>query len=177
MTQLRRNVLAVAPFTDDLEIGWLNECYKKTFDELANAGSSRFKRLDMVLSKCMATIIHKSGESLSDDVFLADREASDANRVLGGRQMVWMVLDFHKTHSSMIEQYSYEDLKSVPWLGDSRIKEFYDRYRLVKNAVLEQLPNEKAQIRMFYEKIKTSKVLQIDLRELIAMMKTIHGAH
>ena len=65
----------------------------------------------------------------------------------------------------MLEQWSYDDLKSVPWLGDARIKEFYDKYRLVKNQVLDQLPREAAQIRMFYDKIKTSKVLQIDLRE------------
>ena len=79
--------------------------------------------------------------------------------------MVWMVLNFFKTHRGMAVQYSYEDLKSVPWLGDARIKEFYDTYRLVKSAVLDLLPTEEAQILMFYEKIKTSKILQIDLRE------------
>ena len=59
----------------------------------------------------------------------------------------------------MAVQYSYEDLKSVPWLGDARIKEFYDHYRLAKSAVLDQLPREEAQITMFYEKIRTSKDL------------------
>ena len=83
-----------------------------------------------------------SGEQLSEDVFLVDRDAADKDQILGGRQMVWMILDFFKTHRSMIEQYSFEDLKSVPWLGDGRIKEFYDHYRLVKNVVLEQLPKE-----------------------------------
>ena len=73
--------------------------------------------------------------------------------------MIWMILDFFKTHCSLLEQYSYEDLKSVPWLGGAGIKEFYDQYRLVKNAVLDQLPREAAQIRMIYEKIKRSKVL------------------
>ena len=79
--------------------------------------------------------------------------------------MVHMILHFFKTHASMLEHWSYDDLKSVPWLGDARVKEFYDKYRLVKNQVLDQLPREAAQIRMFYDKIKTSKVLQIDLRE------------
>ena len=56
--------------------------------------------------------------------------------------MIWMILDYFKTHRSMAEQYSYEDLKSVPWLGDARIKGFYDQYRLIKNAVLDQLPKK-----------------------------------
>ena len=162
---MKRNILAAAPYTDMAEIAWLNECYSKTYAELADPGPARFKRLDLMLGKCLASVIHNSGETLSEDVFLADRDANEAGRVVGGRQMVWMILDFFKTHRSMAIQYSYEDLKSVPWLGDSRIKEFYDHYRLVKSAVLELLPLEDAQIQMFYDKIKTSKVLQIDLRE------------
>ena len=75
---------AVAPYTDFLEIAWLNECTTKTFAELADAGSPRMRRLDLVLSKCLATVIHKSGEVLSEDVFLADREAADTNHLLGG---------------------------------------------------------------------------------------------
>ena len=50
-------------------------------------------------------------------------------------------------------------------MGDNRIKEFYDKYRLIKNAVLDLLPKEAAQIKMFYDKIKNSKALEIDLRE------------
>ena len=106
MTQLKRNVVAVAPYTDMIEIVWLNECLTKTFAELADAGSPRMKRLDLVLSKCLAVVIHKSGEQLSEDVFLADRDSADRDQILGGRQMVWMMLDFFKTHRSMLEQYS-----------------------------------------------------------------------
>ena len=51
MTQLKRNVVAVAPYTDMIEIVWLNECLTKTFAELADSGSPRMKRLDLVLSK------------------------------------------------------------------------------------------------------------------------------
>ena len=94
MTQLKRNVLAAAPYTDMAEINWLNECYNKTFEELVEAGPARYKRLDLMLGKCMATVIDKSEEPLSDDMFLADRDANDQNRILGGRQMIWMLLNF-----------------------------------------------------------------------------------
>ena len=107
------------------------------------------KRLDVIMSTSLAPVIHKSGESLSEDLFLADREADDRGEILLGRQMIWMMLDFFKTHRSMAVQYSYEDLKKVVWLGDARIKEFYDKYRLIKNAVMDQLPSEAAQITMF----------------------------
>ena len=55
----------------------------------------------------------------------------------------------------MVEQYGIDDLKNVPWLGDARIEEFWASYRLIKSAVLDQLPKESAQIQMFYEKIQT----------------------
>ena len=58
MTQLERNVVAVAPYTDMLEIALLNECTTKTFAELADAGSPRVRRLDLVLSKCLTVVIH-----------------------------------------------------------------------------------------------------------------------
>ena len=45
------------------------------------------KWLDIVLSTRLAPIIHKSGESLSEDVFLADRDASDRGEILLGRQI------------------------------------------------------------------------------------------
>ena len=65
----------------------------------------------------------------------------------------------------MVEQYTYEDLQIVPWLGDARLQEFWAGYRLIKSAILDQLPKEEAQIQMFYDKISPSKELQIDLRE------------
>ena len=49
LIQTKRNVLAVAPYTDMAEIAWLNECYTKTFAELVDPGSARFKRLDLML--------------------------------------------------------------------------------------------------------------------------------
>ena len=104
MTQLRHNVVASAPYTDLIEIKWLNECTTKTFAELACAGSARLKRLDLMLSMCVAQVIHKSSKQLSEQVFLADQDAADQDQILGGRQMVWMILNFFKTHRSMQEQ-------------------------------------------------------------------------
>ena len=137
LTQLKRNVISCAPTTDMGEIAWLNEIANKTFEQLADSGSAKMKRLDLVLSRLVANCIHKSGESLSEDVFLADRDASDKNDTLGGRQMIWMIMSFFKTHGSMVEQYSYEDLKDVPWLGYARIVDVWANYRLIKSAILD----------------------------------------
>ena len=85
---------------------------------------ARGRRLDLVMEHMVAACIHKSGETLSEDLFLADRDAAEKDQILMGRQIVWMILDVFKSYRCMAEQYSLEDLRSVKWLGDARIKEF-----------------------------------------------------
>ena len=101
LTQLKRNVISCAPTTDRSEIAWLNEISGKTFEALADSGSPKMLRLDLCLSRLVANCIHKSGETLSEDVLLADRDASDKNDILRGRQMIWMMMSFFKTHGSL----------------------------------------------------------------------------
>ena len=85
LTQLKRNVVAVAPCTDRIEVKWLDEVYSKTFKELAVTGSPRLTRCDLVMSQKLAVVIHKSGENLSEDAFLADRDAAYAGDIIMGR--------------------------------------------------------------------------------------------
>ena len=73
LTQLGRNAVAAAPYMDWVELKWLKECYTKSFEELRDSGAARMKRLDVIMSTRLAPVIHKSGESLSEDLFLADR--------------------------------------------------------------------------------------------------------
>ena len=39
-------------------------------------------------------MIRSSGESLADDVTLKAREFSQKSKILRGRQIVWMMIDF-----------------------------------------------------------------------------------
>ena len=86
--------------------------YEK-YDELADSGSTRSKRLDIMLASVVGRAVYKSSEPLKDDLVLAQREAYDKIVVIIGRQIIWMILDFFKTNRSLQEQYTYEDIHDL----------------------------------------------------------------
>eukprot|EP00969_Alexandrium_andersonii_P137525 6082509-Alexandrium_andersonii.AAC.1 len=47
------------------------------------------------------------------------------DRTLRGREVVWMVIDFFRTHKSLQTFYSYQDLMNVKWKSDDKLEEFY----------------------------------------------------
>ena len=46
-------------------------------------------------------MIRSSGESLADDVTLKAREFSQKSKILRGRQIVWMMIDFFLSHTAL----------------------------------------------------------------------------
>ena len=88
--------------------------------------------------------------------------------------MIWMIMSFFKTHGSMVEQYSYEDLKNVPWLGDARIFDSRANYRLIKSAILDQLPEERPRSKSSMRRSRLGKTYRSTLGSLIDMMRVIH---
>ena len=42
--------------------------------------------------------------------------------MLGGRQILWMLIDAYKTNSNMMTSYTWKDIDSVQWLGDSKLE-------------------------------------------------------
>ena len=62
--QLGKNLVESSNKTDHAEIAWINECKDKEFEQLADSGGERFKKLDNKL----AAVIHRAyrDEELSD---------------------------------------------------------------------------------------------------------------
>ena len=83
----------------ELEVTWLRECWKKSFDDLVcydligTKEQIRWKRLDCSLSQALQGMIKPSGESLLEDVALKARAFSQRNQILCGQQIIWMIID------------------------------------------------------------------------------------
>ena len=45
-----------------------------------------------------------------------------------------MILHYFKTNRSLMIQYNYEDLKMLQWMGDKKVKEFCDSWKLLKSG-------------------------------------------
>ena len=58
---------------------------------------TRSRRLDLSLSKALQGMLRSSGESLSEDVTLKAREFAQRSKILRGRQMIWMIIDYFKS--------------------------------------------------------------------------------
>ena len=124
-------------FSDELEIAWLAECSSKAFEELNQSGWAsrspplpfdtldRWRKLDFALAKALHGILKQSKESLTEDVILKTRECAQSNSILKGRQIVWMMLDYFKTNRTLQEQYKYQDIESLKWMGDEKIPQFF----------------------------------------------------
>ena len=130
--------LGIAPdvsgcYGDDLEVKWLRECLNKSFDELecsdleGTSDQTRWRILDVSLSKAQQGMIRSSGESLSEDITLKAREFAQRSKILRGRQIIWMMIDYCKTNRPLQEQYTWQDIEALQWQGDEKLQWFYTR--------------------------------------------------
>eukprot|EP00969_Alexandrium_andersonii_P237968 10503478-Alexandrium_andersonii.AAC.1 len=89
----------------------------------------------MQLAIAVEDVINKSSETLKYDIQHAKNLAMDnERRTLRGREVVWMVFDYFKTHKSLQTYYSYQDLIALKWKGDEKLEEFYREWlHLVAN--------------------------------------------
>ena len=92
-------------YGDELEVTWLRECWSKSFDQLECSDLDgvkdriRWKRFDFSLSRALQGMVKSSGESLSEDVTLKAREYAHKNKILRGRHIIWMMIDYLKNES------------------------------------------------------------------------------
>jgi hypothetical protein len=86
-----------------------------------------WRKLDFALAKALHGILKQSKESLTEDVILKARECAQSNSILKGCQIVWMLLYYFKTIRTLQEQYKYQDIESLKWMGDERLPQFYKK--------------------------------------------------
>ena len=68
MMQLGINLCTAGGYSDQAEIPWLKEVYKKTFDELAESGSERMAKCDIALNTWLCKMIGGTQEGLKKDL-------------------------------------------------------------------------------------------------------------
>ena len=74
--------------------------------------------MDFALAKALHGILKQSKESLTEDVVLKTREYAKSNCILKGRQIICMMRDYFKTNRTLQEQYKYQDIECLKWMGD-----------------------------------------------------------
>ena len=97
---------------------------------------TRWKSLDLSLSRALRWMIQSSGESLSEDVALKAREFAQRSNILRGRQIIRLMIDYFKTNRSLQEQYTWQDIKTLQWQGDDELQWFYTRWKLITNRFI-----------------------------------------
>ena len=82
--------------------------------------------------------------------------------MLGGRQILWMLIDAYKTNSNMMTSYTWKDIDSVQWLGDAKLDVFWTKWRMIIDALEVDIPKPTIE-EAFFERIKTSEKLKPDI--------------
>ena len=162
-TTLISNLTEASAMTPAKTIKWINEIKTKNLQELEDSGGAMWERLDLKLGTTLANCVHQSPHTLKDDVDFQSQEALKKETILKGRQIAWMMIDFMKTNRTMDQVHTIDDLSRLAWLGDNKIKQFRDQWRMtVHNLRYKQFdPNMLRD--MLYERIKVSKVLAPDI--------------
>ena len=97
---------------------------------------ARWRKLDFALAKSLHGILKQSKESLTEDVILKTRECAQSNSILKGRQILWMMHDYFKTNRTLQEQYKYQDIESLKWMGDERLPQFYKIWKVITTGTI-----------------------------------------
>eukprot|EP00974_Lingulodinium_polyedra_P052095 5012369-Lingulodinium_polyedra.AAC.1 len=79
----------------------------------------------MALAQVLTTVVNETNESIKMDIAQKGFELRrDQKYRLRGRQILWMILDFFKTNRTLQQQYAFQDLANVKWMGDEKIEDF-----------------------------------------------------
>ncbi|MFM7987998.1 MAG: hypothetical protein ACKPKO_52660 [Candidatus Fonsibacter sp.] len=105
---------------------------------------------------------------MTEDVVLRAREMSQSSSILKCRQIVWMMLDYFKTNSTLQEQYKYQDIESLKWMGDEELEHFYNIWKLIATGMAAPL-NERILCDISMDRIRPSNQLQADIHEFDRM--------
>ena len=151
-------------YSDDKELAWLFEVKTATAESLAIlSSSSRFQKADIALAAKVESVIMKSEASLRQQMQLRKVALQRTEfRILKGRELIWMVLDFFKLNKDMAPYYDYQDIGGQKWKGDDNIEAFYREHLEILQGMRHELP-EPIVRRLLYDQVRQSKRLAIPL--------------
>ena len=113
-----RGLIAATGSHDNRELPWFLEVMTKTHDELDDPS---VEDIFMMLDAPLATALMKTlPTQLRNRVAQLESSALKRWKVVTGRQVAWMVLDWFKTDIHRSTFSSFEDINSLSWKGDSQ---------------------------------------------------------
>ena len=163
---LATNLATASGRYDCKEITWFHEILVagKTFVDFEDSGLPRFLSLDVKLGvQLIPTILAKSEvRILYDDILLKQREAVEKGKVLKGRQIVWLILDYYKCNANLELVYTIEHLTGLQWMGDKQMHTFLANWHFIIGNMKDTLGIPTLQD-LFERKIRVSKELSEDI--------------
>ena len=164
LMQLAMNLIAAGGYTDQLEGTWIKEVLHKSFDELADGGSERMRKADLALAKALQSLINNTKEPLKNDVSRKQTVmfSSEGGKLIGGRQLTHMILNYFKTHRDLQRRHTWEDINTIKWKGDQHLYDTYCHWEMIVSAIPWPI-HESEKIAAFCNIFRPSKKLEADM--------------
>ena len=161
---LSNSLIFASSLKDCAEIEWLSEAKSKTFDELGDSGAKRFESLDVKLSMALAATIRDSKEAsqLYQELLEHQRIHLRDKTITKGRQMYWLILNYHKVNDSQEVVIGIEHLTLLEWKGDHKMAEFKHHWDSIMRRMTDPL-TEPTLKGLLYKKLRHSKLLKDDI--------------
>ena len=111
-----------------------------TFESLALTGEGNFDVLDFRLASALKAVCETSTTSkqLFRSIARKEQLALEADSILTGRQILWMILQTFKTNANVGVVYGYTHIQNVKWQGDT-----WKQVEAFKNEWLEVISRQK----------------------------------
>ena len=165
LNRVARNVWSISETPGDkAEIAWVMQVQEKSYEELADSGEERFATMDALLVMALEKIIPPDLNRIYQD---KQDEAIKDNRVVLGRQLLWLILNSFRTPDHMGLVYSYDNLMSMEWYGDSSLEQFKSSWhRMVDNLTVEPKLSNNALRDILHKKMTqgNTKIFADDLK-------------
>ena len=75
-----------------------------------------------------------------------------------------MMVDYFKTNRTLQEQYKYQDIEPLKWMGDEKLPQFFTKWTVITTGMVVPLDN-RILCDIFLERIRPSKKLASDIHE------------
>ncbi len=101
---LSTGLISASCLKDCAEIVWLNETRSLTYEQLADSGLKRYEPPDVKLALALSISLKDSSNGecsqLYQELLENQRVVNIKGTVTKGRQIYWMILNFHKPNDS-----------------------------------------------------------------------------
>ena len=161
MIALGRVVVSASPYTDDAEKLWIKEVQSpdSTFESLADT-PERFHTLDNLLAVALMNVLPPPLKlKVNRKEALLDKD----DRLMTGRQILYMVRESFRTEAHMDVFYNLQDLMAVRWVGDDQMPKFLEKWDTVTEGMGPETIQEKTLRYLFLEQVSHSTVLAEDV--------------